>query len=226
MKSFARHWIINVLALMALTVFFPTALIAADMPIWANDAYAVRSSASAPQHTTISPNRKFIAKISRFRLTVLHDHAELAGLKDEGVIQPAELLWARDSKRFFINEDDGGTTGTWTVIVYDVNSREVSRFDVTKNVLKRVQNLYPCDTPEIPNIAAIGWINRSDSLAVIAQVPPHSSCPQMGKYVGYLISIPSGQILREITEPSALIEAWSKYMAPSLLERVKLAMKE
>jgi hypothetical protein len=76
-----------------------------------------------------------------------------------------------------------------------VNNQRVRRIEVTREVEREFKEKYKCVEPQPPNIGGIKWIDSSDKLLLVAEVPPHSNCPQMGLIMGYVVSLPSGKIM-------------------------------
>ncbi len=134
-------------------------------------------------------------------LSVVKDGRRLLGIENRGVALPlAELSWASDSTAFFITYSRGGEVGEWRVDVYVIEKESVRWSDVTQEAVKRFKKHYKCYEPEDPNVGAATWVNDSKRLLLITEVPPHSSCPEMGKIRGYLVEVPSGKIIREYAE--------------------------
>ncbi|MCU1285653.1 MAG: hypothetical protein JWO13_2003 [Acidobacteriales bacterium] len=117
-----------------------------------------------------------------------------------GVNFIAEIKWSPDSKAFFVTQSDGGSIGTYYVDVFLAGDENLTWVNPAKTVEKDFKKQYTCQSPETPNIGAVSWIGTSDKLLLIAQVPPHSTCPKMGSFFGYAVSIPSGQILNTYSE--------------------------
>lgn len=134
-------------------------------------------------------------------LSVVKDGRRLLGIENRGVALPlAELSWASASTAFFITYSRGGEVGEWRVDVYVIEKESVRWSDVTQEAVKRFKKHYKCYEPEDPNVGAATWVNDSKRLLLITEVPPHSSCPEMGKIRGYLVEVPSGKIIREYAE--------------------------
>jgi hypothetical protein len=127
-----------------------------------------------------------------------------------------ELLWAPDSKAFTITSTGGGLVGNWQTTVYQVGSDTITPVNASALVRRDLSRNYPpcfayrnnpqpCTTSEIKrmrqtldwiNVAAIKWIDESQRLLVVAQVPCSSGYGKnMCEYVGYEIAVPSGRIL-------------------------------
>ena len=136
------------------------------------------------------------------------------GTESYGVGTLAELAWSPDSRAFFVTQSDGGNVGTWYVDVFLLSKVGIRRVDIAKQAKKEFMTTYKCVTAgdptanEQPNIAALKWLNGSNKLLLVAEVPPHSSCPEMGKLMGYVVSVPSGRVLQRYKERE-LRKTWS-----------------
>jgi hypothetical protein len=143
-----------------------------------------------------------------------------------------DLLWAPDSKGFFIDAGEGMTSPSF-VQVYLLDDPQLRPVDVTHLVERdMVKNFPPCQAlfldqatcrkieahPEY-NMTAITWLEDSSAIVVLAQVPCTSnfggiSCQSMG----YEVGVPSGKILKQLPpaefkkEYQKLME--QKYQAP------------
>ncbi len=123
-----------------------------------------------------------------------------------------EVLWAPDSRHFAVNVSDGGLVGTWEAKFYsvDTNERPVSR-DIQKIVKVLSNKLLECDPKEEANIGAVAWLNDGKEVLMIAEVPPHSSCRNMGTIFGFRVSVKSGRIIERISE-KGLRKKWADVM--------------
>jgi len=130
-------------------------------------------------------------------LAVTRKGARLAGIEKEGVAKLAELRWSADSAAFFVTQSYGGEVGEWLVWVYRIQGDRVQRTSVTQEVAREFKKHYRCREPEEPNIGAVKWLEGSNKLLLVAEVPPHSSCPEMGKVKGYVVEVPGGRIVQE-----------------------------
>lgn len=128
----------------------------------------------------------------------------------------AELLWAPDSGAFVVTESDGGNVGTWRVEVFVVGDATVRRVQIDDAVIASFKKHYRCIKPEEPNVGAVAWLGGSAQLLLAAEVPPHSSCPDMGKLRGYAIDAPSGRIVDELSE-GELRRKWGAVLGLRLL---------
>jgi len=178
-------------------------------------------SLEGPFSITSPDSEKLVVIRNHYQLAVLKRGKELAVPDEAGVHPLAELLWASNSRAFAITQSDGGIVGGWFVDVYLVSDVDISQMNVTEQVKKNFMMTYKCLIPEEPtaneqpNIAALKWLNGSSKLLLVAEVPPHSSCPEMGKLMGYVVSIPSGRVLQRYEERE-LRKTWSRVFGERL----------
>ncbi len=176
---------------------------------WARDASEVTSS---PGKLKIpAPDHNKVLMINGIAFYVMVGDRILKGTEKEGVLQPAEIIWSPDSSAFVITASDGGAVGTWFISVYLLENDSVRYADVAQEVIRHFKRYYKCDEPEEPNVGAVKWLNDSKQLLLVAEVPPHSTCREMGKFKGYIVDIPSGGILEEIDEKDVRLN-WSGYL--------------
>jgi len=154
-----------------------------------------------------SPDAKKAVLLQGTSIRVKDNGRLLPGTENEGFEPLAELEWAPDSSAFFITESNGGNVGTWGVRIFLVSNEGVKGVDVTRRVTDAFKKTYRCVTPEEPNIGAVKWVNGSTELLLVAEVPPHSSCPEMGKVRGYIVKVPNGIIQKELSR-ARLQEGW------------------
>jgi len=167
---------------------------------WSKEAVSISYAKPERKIEIPSPDGREKVLIQGVSLSVAMGGNRLRGTEDVGVSALAELLWSSDSIAFAITESFGGEVGDWHVTVYMIEKGVVQRLAVSNEVVKSFKSYYRCTEPEEPNIGAITWLNGSRDLLLVAQVPPHSSCPEMGKVRGYLVEVPTGQITKEFDE--------------------------
>jgi hypothetical protein len=144
----------------------------------------------------------------------------LAGLEGVGLYRPAELIWSPDSTVFAVTQTDGGAVGTWFVTLFLVEKGRVRHMIVAKEVVTHAHKRFTCVEPQPPNVAAVTWVNGSRHLLLVAEVPPHSNCHEMGRTFGYLVSVPTGRIVREISARE-LEERWGKSLGERPLKMLR-----
>jgi hypothetical protein len=178
---------------------------------WSRDAVSFLFAPRGEDVRVLAPDGKRIALFHDFRIDVIEGSERLIEEGRLGIPYFSELLWSPDSNGFVVTESDGGDVGSWRTWVYLIEGRRVRWFDPSKFVVNEFKKHYECMEPEEPNIGAITWIGSSKNLLLVAEVPPHSTCPEMAMVMGYIIEIPSGTIKREISEEK-LFADWSQYL--------------
>ena len=188
----------------------------AEPGVWSSEATSIRSYIDRERKLEISsPDKRKIVIVDGVRIAVMSNRKPLLETEDTGVGALAELAWAPDSLSFFVTESDGGIVGRWDTWVYLVENNQVRRVHITEDVAKRFKRHYQCDEPEEPNVAGGKWMHGSQQLLLIAEVPSHSSCPEMGKVEGYIVAVPSGKILEEMDKKKLMMN-WGKYLGQRL----------
>lgn len=91
-----------------------------------------------------------------------------------------EAVWSRDGRRVAVTGSDGGAVGTWSVVLLDADGRDVGA-GLAETVARLGAGLAHCDGPEAVNATAAGWARRGSRLLMRLEVPPHSSCANMGE---------------------------------------------
>jgi hypothetical protein len=193
---------------------------AAQESEWSQEA-ALLSYEKGIRHIEIfSPDRRKIAIVDGVKLTVMKEEKCIPGIEDVGVSMLAELLWSPKSTAFSITESYGGAVGDWHVTVYEIKDGHVHILNVANEVVKSFKKHYRCKDPEDPNVGAVKWLNGGKLLLLAAEVPPHSSCPEMGKLRGYIVEIPTGRIVREFDERKLRAD-WGHYLGRRLSHKKK-----
>jgi hypothetical protein len=150
-----------------------------------------------------SPDSEKAVVFEHLLLTVESKEKKLPGSGNWRVTSLSEVLCSPDSSAFSITQSEGGWVGDWHVHVFLVKDREVKQADLTQQARRDFATRYQCESPndlyEGANMGAIAWVGGSQKLLVAAEVPPHSLCRDMGRVMGYLVSVPSGNILRRYT---------------------------
>ncbi len=107
----------------------------------------------------------------------------------------AEAAWAPDSSSFFVTYSDAGAVGTYHVVIYRVDDEGLHSHEPIPNG----RTIFPpyCLDPEIPNVGAVRWGSGSSTIVIAVEVPPHSSCADMGTFRAFEISLPDARVLRQ-----------------------------
>ncbi len=178
---------------------------------WSKEAQYLNYEGEKRQKEIISPNSKAKAIINDEKIEVIVDGRILSGMEDVGITSLAELGWSPDSKAFFVTQSFGGSVGEYRVTVYLLEGGKIRGVDVSAEAVKEFEKHYKCVEPEEPNIGAAKWVDSSNSLLLVAEVPPHSSCLEMEKIGGYLVVVPTGKIIQEFEEKE-LRARWEQYL--------------
>ena len=112
-----------------------------------------------------------------------------------GTYVEAEVAWSPDSSAFFVTYSDGGAVGTFHVLIYRVDDTGVHKSEPVPNGRKLLKP--NCINKEFPNVGAIQWGENSSTLIIAVEVPPHSSCVDMGTFKAFEISVADGKELKE-----------------------------
>lgn len=113
-----------------------------------------------------------------------------------GALVNAEVAWAPNSNAFFVTYSDGGNVVAYHVMVFHVTA---SGLAVTDPIPDARKLLAPkCVDLESPNVGAVRWMGRgSRRLLIAVEVPPHSSCADMGTFTLFEIELPSGRAIKK-----------------------------
>jgi hypothetical protein len=190
-------------------IFLPIAQGLCGDGVWSAEARSLSFSMGTVESPGVrdvlvtSPNGRKRIIVKNYELRVESDGRQMRTPSGEpiGVYPLAEVGWAPDSGAFFLTWSDGGAVGSWNTDVYLLTPSGLRKAEATDNVRRDFMKRYNCDVwgehtgNEVPNIAGLKWLKGSKQLLLIAEVPPHSSCPEMGKFMGYSVSVPSGKIL-------------------------------
>jgi hypothetical protein len=104
----------------------------------------------------------------------------------------------------------------WDVDIFEVNSAgQVLRFKVSELIRSAARSFPVCDAPEDVNVALVSWSPQADIALLVAEVPPHSSCKNMGALRGFRIALMSKKILEVMPEP-VLRRKWAHIMGEKL----------
>lgn len=110
-----------------------------------------------------------------------------------------EVLWSPKSDAFVLNSSDGGLVGTWDGYVYFVGKGSRLSRRTLRSLIRPLLRGWP-QCPEVPNVGASGWLSEAHKLLVVAEVPPHSSCRNMGAILGFKVDVVSWKVEQRIPE--------------------------
>jgi len=118
-------------------------------------------------------------------------------------------MWAPDSRHFVANASDGGVVGTWNATVFAVRQGRAHRLAPLRDVQLAANRLARCEEPETANLGVAAWLAGGAEMLVVAQVPPHSSCRNMGQMHGYRVATGSGRILESLSH-ATMRKRWGR----------------
>lgn len=184
------------------------------------------------RHRIPSPDGRFAIQV-RYRLdpSGLHAHTTLitpgADPQDlfleylnEGAGPSVEVLWAPDSRAFFVNYNKGSAISGHYLAIYRLDDRgnliDESFLDVTDQAQQdMLVSFPPCKAADLTslechemqsdpdrkfNMRGVDWIRGSSAIVVMAEVPCSSRWGGiMCQVNGYEIEVPTGNILKKMT---------------------------
>ena len=123
-----------------------------------------------------------------------------------------EVLWSPDSRSFAVTVSDGGLVGTFETHVYqiDANGKPVYR-NILRAVRPIAKKLLRCEPGDMPNIGVSAWLKGSREVLIVVEVPPHSSCRNMGDIGGFIVDVKSKKVGKRISERE-LRSKWAKFL--------------
>lgn len=183
--------------------------------IW---AAAGRSLDSVQGRSIASPDRRFAVSAEAGVGTILVGPRGVTPLRE--VLSPpasTEVLWSPDSQAFVINSSDGGLVGKWDAYLYIVEADgHVTGRTVRPLVDPLVRTWPECGSGSYANIGAAGWSVAGSELLIVAEVPPHSACRNMGAILGFRVSVRSWRVVERVPEDGLRVR-----LAPSLGPRFR-----
>lgn len=119
----------------------------------------------------------------------------LADLHAEAMAPLWEVSWSPDSRVLQVTSSDGGAVGTWNTRFYALSApSHVREIDVSTLVRVAAPKFADCpDEPADLNVMFVRWSGHG-AATVMAQVPPHSSCRNMGERRTFAVSVPDGRV--------------------------------
>lgn len=218
-----------------LGLYLSASAIAQDVISPEPGAWSAKSIRLWPQNATIdqkpngivvkSPSGQYaiavtVKDVSEVKLTDLTNQ-KIVGAFPLMSLSLSELLWSPNERTFALTQSDGGWVGTWILSIGQISDKGTLSFlnKIDKVALTDFKKtIMPKDcADEYPNFAAVAWIDP-DKLLIVGEVPPHSSCKNMGVFFGYVIEIPSGKILNRIDE-NKLNNEWNVQLGTRLKKK-------
>ena len=140
---------------------------------------------------------------------------QVYGNEGRDLIEPnqglTEVSWAPDSRHVAISASDGGSVGNWSITVFSVRDRQAHRLPPYRELHVAANRLLQCEGPESTNLGLVGWLKGGAEMLVVAQVPPHSVCRNMGSLHGLRVATASGRILESMSYAS-LRKRWPDWL--------------
>jgi len=216
----------------------------ANKPIWSKSATSFRFGCDESERKEckplkiFSPDRRSLVQVSyvpnprdpsleRVTLAVVREGKLLGSADPPGTVED-EILWAPDSKAFFINGNNNANSDYHFAVYRLLDSKLSVVSDLTEHALQdMVRSFPPCrakdpydkckelaaDPDGYIGTAAIDWVQNSSAIVIMAEVTCSSSMGGITCAVlGYELEIPSGKLLRRM-EPKALASRWQHSMA-------------
>jgi len=185
---------------------------------WSSEAYFVLGYAENSPDRPISipsPDGTRSAVIREYNLNIIMNHPNSKPSPAVYLYGLAEVGWASDSSALFLTRSDGGGVGSWFVRVILMNDSKFREIDITRQASKDFHSHVSECHEEQPNVIALAWVEGSRKILLVAESPNHSSCPDMGNIAGYLVEVPSGEILKRY-DKKVLKTKFSHYFGPRL----------
>lgn len=166
-----------------------------------------------------APNELVSVRVSTEGFQLV-SRGEIVALKEvSGLPSLSEILWNPNSRAVAITTSDGGLVGTWQVYVYlPGDSAHPTYRDVKSLVGPLAVGLPKCETNEVPNIGAVNWSKNGGELMIVAEVPPHSSCRNMGAIEGFRISVKDWRVIARVPE-GVLRKKWRSDLGNRLVKQ-------
>jgi hypothetical protein len=134
------------------------------------------------------------------------------------------MAWSPDSDAFYITEGVGAVGGYLTR-VYRVEDNKIERLpDIDRTVQIALDRNHKCKDevsgevtpPKYLNVAAVRWLDGSNALLAVGEIPPTGECgEQSGYFEGFMVSLTSGEILKRYS-PQTVISRWGKVVGDRL----------
>jgi hypothetical protein len=92
---------------------------------------------------------------------------------------------------------------------------EQKEIDITRQAARDFHQYISKCPEERPNVVSLAWVEGTCKLLLVAESPNHSSCPDMGSIVSYLVAVPSGEIIKRY-DKKELRANYGSYFGPRL----------
>ncbi|MHB8844961.1 MAG: hypothetical protein ACYC7L_09455 [Nitrospirota bacterium] len=187
----------------------------AEEGLWSKAAFSIPRQRA---FRVPSPDRRKTVRIEDLSLAVIDEGERVPGIEGYTLLLPAEIAWAPDSKAFVITANEGGAgEEAWFVTVYALEYERVNYHDVTAAAAAKLREQAKCPAEEL-NFGAIKWVRESKTLLIVGEIAPRADCPEKGAMWGYIVEVPSGTVLRELS-PKKLVDEWGEFLGPRVLKK-------
>lgn len=168
---------------------------------WAEEV-SFCAHASPGSHPVKSPNG-----MSKVSLRLLHDNAE--DFQTEVKVQSGkatlrsrinfglntEILWNEASTAFSLTGSSEGANGQYHSDIFVVEPNRLLHIPLTHLIEAAFGHPVKCGWPEVPNVAAIKWLDDSRIL-VAAEIIAHSNCDSFGTFKAFVVDIHGPRVNR------------------------------
>jgi hypothetical protein len=132
----------------------------------------------------------------------------------------AELLWAPDANALAVTSNDAGSEGGGrflaTILVRQA-PRKWKRIDLAGRIARLLPPPHDCDAAGSPDVVALGWTSGRRVIVAAAR-RPDQACGARRVLAGFIVDVPSGDILMSIDERT-LKRRYHRLMGKALRER-------
>jgi len=187
---------------------------------WGAAARAIQAEGDSSPSDISSPDGTFVVKQTSDGLAVARVNGSPIDLSDIPFAPwLTEVLWSSDSLAFAVTASEGGWVGTWDAYIYSLDSTgQPVKHDVRSLIAPSLTGFPRCASVERAGIGAVAWLDGGKQLLVVAEVPRHSSCRNMGAVRGFLISAREWKVLAEVPA-GKLRSEWAQSLGSRLLNQ-------
>jgi hypothetical protein len=185
---------IRAAAFLAFT-FTASAFLSAEEPLFAARAL-VGTTANSPDGKSAVSLQNLDSDADDFptQVTVRTAQSTLTGRINFGL--NAEVLWSPDSRAFTITGSSEGAMGQYHTNVFIVGKNRLITIPLTQLIEAAFGHPVKCGWSEVPNVAAVKWLNGSSTLLLAAQIIPHSNCDSFGTFKGFVVDLRTKRVVR------------------------------
>jgi hypothetical protein len=171
--------------------------------IWSTAGKTLFVSNNDPPRDIQSPDKKTVVRYDKDGLYVAGK--TVTRLQEINAPLPLiEVLWIPDSRGFVVNWSNGGLVGDWNTNYYalDADGRPVLH-DIGAIIAPYVRGFAQCEVDKgepHTNLGTIAWAKNNRELFVVAEVPPHSICKNMGEIRGFRVSTDTWTVVEQLSD--------------------------